>query len=429
VSSPTPPAQGQSAETGGDEGRGRVGLTVVSIATLLVGSGGLVALLLVWVPWQPAGPLTAPPASAFFTAQELDRARSLATALRWLRIGALATTLLVAGAFGLTRLRGLLSRVPGWWWWRTLVVVIAFQLTGWVLTLPFALLIQRELRRQGLSTQGWWGALVDLGLQEVVSVLTVAIAALVVVAAIRRWPVAWPAAAGVSLAALVMLGSFVYPVLVEPLFDHVTPLPAGHLRNQVMALARTEGVHLDDVLVVNASARTTTLNAYVSGFGATRRVVLYDNLLSQPRQEVLAVVAHELGHAKRNDVWWGSLIGACGVMMGVGVLGLYAARRRVARADSPGLVAPMLAAATVLMIVALPVENAVSRAIEAKADLSSLRATQNPAAFVRLQVDLALSSHADPSPPGWAQWIWGTHPSTMLRIAMGEAFQPAARGE
>ena len=70
-------------------------------------------------------------------------------------------------------------------------------------------------------------------------------------------------------AALVMLGSFVYPLLVEPLLNHFTPLPDGSLRTAVLHLADEEGVHVDDVLVADASRRTTTLNAYVSGFGGT----------------------------------------------------------------------------------------------------------------------------------------------------------------
>ncbi len=121
---------------------------------------------------------------------------------------------------------------------------------------------------------------------------------LVVVGTARRWRTWWPAVAGGTAAVLVMLGSFVYPVLVEPLFNQFTPLPDGPLRTAVLRLADEEGVHVDDVLVADASRRTTTLNAYVSGYGSTRRVVLYDNLVRDvPQDQVLSVVAHELGHA------------------------------------------------------------------------------------------------------------------------------------
>ncbi len=80
---------------------------------------------------------------------------------------------------------------------------------------------------------------------------------------------------------------------------------------------------IDDVLVADASRRTTTLNAYVSGFGGTRRVVLYDNLVNDvPQDQALSVVAHELAHARYDDVLVGSLLGAAGAVFGVGLLGL-----------------------------------------------------------------------------------------------------------
>ena len=83
--------------------------------------------------------------------------------------------------------------------------------------------------------------------------------------------------------------------MVEPLFNWFTPLADGPLRTQILELADEEGVEVDDVLVADASRRTTTLNAYVSGFGSTRRVVVYDNLVDDlPEDQALSVVAHEL---------------------------------------------------------------------------------------------------------------------------------------
>ena len=129
--------------------------------------------------------------------------------------------------------------------------------------------------------------------------------------------------AGGLLGVLVLAGSFVYPVVIEPLFNSFTSLPDGQLRTDILALAEQEHVPVDDVLVADASRRTTTLNAYVSGFGSTRRVVLYDNLVNDvPEDETLSVVAHELAHAKHDDVLTGSLLGAAGAVFGVGLLAL-----------------------------------------------------------------------------------------------------------
>ena len=116
-------------------------------------------------------------------------------------------------------------------------------------------------------------------------------------------------------------------MLVEPAFNHFTPLPDGPLRTQILQLAAEEHVHLDDVLVADASRRTTTLNAYVSGYGSTRRVVLYDTVVRDlPRDQILSIVAHELGHARHDDVLTGSLLAALGTTLGIGLLGARAAR-------------------------------------------------------------------------------------------------------
>ena len=97
-----------------------------------------------------------------------------------------------------------------------------------------------------------------------------------------------------------------------------TPMADGPLRTSLMRLAERDGVPVRDVLVADASRRTTALNAYVSGLGPTRRIVVYDTLLREaPPEQVEAVVAHELGHAKRNDVLTGTLIGALGAAAGV----------------------------------------------------------------------------------------------------------------
>ena len=91
--------------------------------------------------------------------------------------------------------------------------------------------------------------------------------------------------------------------------------------------------------MADASRRTTTLNAYVSGYGSTRRVVLYDNVLHDlPRDQVLAIVAHELGHAHHDDVLTGSVLAAFGTTLGIGLLALVVCRRtpQTGCAERPG---------------------------------------------------------------------------------------------
>ncbi|MCW2766929.1 MAG: peptidase Ste24p, partial [Nocardioides sp.] len=263
---------------------------------------------------------------------------------------------------------------------------------------------------------------VDLVKGEVLTIVVVSIGVIALVGCARRWTRAWPAVAGAVLGLLVLAGSFVYPVVVEPVFNSFTPLADGSLRTGILRLADSEGVHVDDVFVADASRRTTTLNAYVSGFGSTRRVVVYDNLVNDlPRAEVLSVVAHELAHARHNDVATGSLLGAAGALVGVGLLGLIAGsgRRRV-RLSDPAVVPLVLALVALGTFAADPVQSTISRQIETRADVDAVRTTGDAVSFSALQKQLALRSLADPTPPALSQFWFGSHPTTLTRIALAE---------
>lgn len=384
----------------------------LSLLVLVIGLVAFVVLAALLVPWHPypGGALRVPAASSVFTPAEIARAEDFS---RWARVWS-RTSLVLSVAAVLALARGAWpERLPGPWWLRTVQAVAVVEAGVSLVTLvPDALLRQRE-RRFHLVGQAWSGFVADRLTGLAVTVVAASIAVLAFQLCVRRLPRAWPAVAAGLLAALVLAGSFVYPLLVEPLFNHFTSLPAGSLRTQVLQLAAAERVHLKDVLVVDASTRTTELNAYVSGFGASRRVVLFDNLLSEPRPEVLAVVAHELGHARHDDVLTGSLLGASGALVAIGLVGLVLRR--------PGRSAPaLLAVYAVVSVLSLPVQNVISRQIETRADVAALTTTRDEAAFVELQKQLALSSLQDPSPAAWSQFVFGSHPTVLQRIAVAE---------
>lgn len=403
----------------------RVSARGVALAVVAVGAVALVLLAALLVPWHPVPGGTPAPATpgSVFTGEQVARAEDFS---RWARVwswSSLAVSLAVACVLGFSRWgRSLVGRLRGWWWVRVVLAVAVLALVGRVLTLPFAVLLRRRVLDSGLSRQSWSGFAVDLAMSEAVMIVVTSVVLLVLVGCARRWPRAWPAVAGALLGALVMLGSFVYPVVVEPLFNSFTPLPEGALRTEIFALADREHVPIDDVLVADASRRTTTLNAYVSGYGGTRRVVLYDNLVHDvPRSEALSVVAHELAHARHDDVLTGSVLGAAGAVLGVGLLALVVGalgeRRGTAMRD-PAVVPLVLALVAVGSLLAQPVQNLVSRQIETRADVDALVATHDPDAFVAVQRQLALRALADPTPPALSQLWFGSHPTSLTRIAI-----------
>jgi len=397
-----------------------------AVAVVLTALAVFVVLALLWVPWDPVpgGPPTTPNPSGYFTAEEIQRGEDYA---RWARVwswSSLAVSLVVLGALGFTRAgRVLVDRLPGRWWVQVPLAVLAVEVGVRLVTLPFAVALRRHVLDYGLSHQAWSAFAADLAKSEALDVAVTSLALVVLVACARRWPRAWPAVAGGCVAVLVLLGSLVYPVVVEPLFNSFTPLPDGPLRTRILDLADQEGVDVDDVLVADASRRTTTLNAYVSGFGSTRRVVVYDNLVDDlGEDETVSVVAHELSHARHQDVLVGSALGAAGAALGVGLLALVlpVRRRGSGGVADPRSVPRVLALVAMAGLLASPVQNGISRHVETRADVDALSATRDPAALVAVQQQLARRSLADLTPPAWSQFWFGSHPTTMSRIALAE---------
>lgn len=396
----------------------RVGLWVAAVCGAV-----FVSLAAALVPWDPVpgGDLRPVDPAEVLTGAEIGRAEDFA---RWARVwswSSLAVTLVLVCALGLTRRgRSLVSRAGvGPWWARVVAAVLVVELAGRLLTLPFAVLQRRHFRAHGLTRQSWEGFAADVLRGELVAVVATSLGAVVLVGCARRWARAWPAVAAGLVGALVLGGSYVYPYVVEPLYNSFTSLEDGPLRARILELAAEEGVPVDDVLVADASRRTTTLNAYVSGFGASRRVVVYDNLVEQvPEDQVVGIVAHELAHARHDDVLVGSVLAAAGAGFGIGLLALIVASGRVPRMRDPAVVPAILALVAVGSLLASPVQNGISRRVETRADVEALVATQDAASFIDVQRRLMVRSLADPTPPAWSHFWFGSHPTGPLRVAL-----------
>jgi Zn-dependent protease with chaperone function len=418
VSTPAPAEEPRAS-------RRAAAITAVALGVLLT------VVIAVTTPWRPlpgAGDAADPRTD--FTPAQIARGHAFNAALNPPVYAGLIAGLAVVLLLGLTplgaRLLGTLTGPLRRWPLRLIGVAVILAVLTRLAGLPFAMWSETVLRRYDLSTEHWDGWFTDqltsLGITLVVWIVVLLGLHLL----IRRFPRRWWAGAAAGAFVLVALASFGYPVVVEPLFNSFPPMPAGPLRTDLLAMARADHVPVKDVLVADASKRTTTLNAYVSGFGSTRRIVVYDTLLkTEPPRQVELVVAHELGHAKRGDVLHGTLVGALGAATGVCVLFLVLTSPRLLRragADSaadPRSAALLLAGVVVLLQVAAPVQNLVSRRIEARADVHSLDLTRDPETYVRMQRSLSASNLDELSPDALEYALWNTHPTGPERIAMG----------
>jgi STE24 endopeptidase len=391
----------------------------VTFVLLLLGFGLAIALTTPWHPLPGAVPGGAvhPDAARDFSAAQIAHETAYHDAIRPWGLSWLAVSLVVPALLGFTPLGArLVDRLrPLHWAVQVVVAVVGLTLLSTVVTLPFAVrshAIQRDYR---LTLQGWGGWASDVARGYAVGTGSTLLVVLVIVVLARRFPRRWWMAAAALGAALVIGGSFVYPYVVEPVFNRFHSLPAGSLRTSLMDLARSDHQPLSDILVADASRRTTTENAYVSGFGASRRLVLYDNLIRQDTPEQIRVLtAHELGHAKYDDVLHGTLEGALAVAAAMCALFLFLG----ARVGDPRRVPLVLALYAVVGFAVTPLTNLVSRHIEARADAHSLALTADPQTYVEAQKKLALSGLDDLKPSPVLYALFFSHPAPAERIAM-----------
>jgi STE24 endopeptidase len=408
---------------------------VVTFVLLAIALLGAVA---VWTPWTTlplhgVAAVRADP-SRDFTAAQMARENAYHAAVRPPAYLSLALGMVVAIVLGLTPLgarivSAVASPLGGGWGWRVLLGTIALTAIGRLAVLPFGARAESVQRRFGLSAQTWasWG--VDVAKGYAVG-LVVTLLVLFGVVALARWSPHWWWSFGAVLGALlVVVISFAYPVVVEPVFNRFTSMPAGPLRTSLLSMAAHDGVPARDVLVADASRRTNSLNAYVSGFGATRRIVVYDTLLKDAKpDEVRLIVAHELGHAKAGDVLWGTFIGALGVALAVCGLALLLRWQWLlgrGGVDGPGdarAVGLLLALLTLISFASGPGQNLISRRIEARADLHSLTLTREPDQFVAMQRRLATVNLSDLNPSPLVFGMFSTHPTAPQRIALARTW-------
>jgi STE24 endopeptidase len=387
-----------------------------------LGGAGVVVALLLWRTQVPDLSLPALDPRDYFSPAELERIDDYRRVSRPLFLASLAVEIAVLGLF-VWMARPLASRLErvGRGRVRTSVLVgLAVVLGVWLAGLPFAAVTHVRRRDFGLSDQGWGGWLLDqltaLGVRAVLVSIGVAGAVWLAGRLGRRW---WLAGAP-ALAAIAVLFIVAQPLVVQPLFNRFEPLADERLAGRIEALAAGMGVDVDEVLVADASRRTTTANAYVAGLGPTRRVVLYDTLLDGrfSQGEILAVSAHELAHVERRHLWKG--LAWFTLLVVPGVFALAWVTNRLGGL-SPHLVPLGLALTFAYVLLTQPLANAVSRRYEAEADWLALQATEDPASAVALEQGFVTTGLADPDPPGWVTFWFGTHPTPMQRIAMAEA--------
>ena len=354
-------------------------------------------------------PVVEAEARAYFSAAELERATGFRSGQLWLfgartvvELGILVLAVRYAPRAGK---RPVLTGAAA---------AVALTLVTTTAALPLRAAARQRAKDVGLITQGWDGWAVDVAKSTAIGGVFAAGGGALLVLGIRRFGRDWWAPGAAAVAGFAVVISYLAPVVLDPMFNQFKALPAGETREDVMDLARRAGVEVGEVYEVDASRRTTAANAYVTGLGHTKRVVLYDTLLKEfTPAETRLVVAHELGHVRHKDVpgglLWVALVAPFGTLV---VARATEKLTRDGRSPVPAAVLSLALVAPALTMIA----NQLSRAVERRADAFALELTGEPEAMIGFERKITLQNVGDPDPPRWQQVFMATHPTTMERI-------------
>lgn len=316
------------------------------------------------------------------------------------------------------------STWPGGWPVRAAVLAVVLAAILAIALLPLGYVRGFAMEHAwGLSTQTFGGWLLDQAKGLLVGGVIAAITATAFFGLVRWQPRSWWLVGWVVFTLLTAVLTYLWPVVIAPLFNRFEPLNDPVAVARYEQLAEKAGVEVDEVLVADASRRTRAENAYVAGLGNTKQIVLYDTLLeSGDVDHAEFIVAHELGHEVEGHVFKGLLISS------LGLLGAFAALRWLSSqrwlwewAGAEGIadfraLPVLLVFAIVATLLVAPAANLVSRRFESRADEIAVRLTGDRDAAVRSFRVLAFRNLADLRPPAVVVGLLYTHPPIPERI-------------
>ncbi len=298
-----------------------------------------------------------------------------------------------------------------------------FAVASWVLTLPLTI-YQGYFREHQyeMATQTFGPWFVDQLKSLGVSVIGLALAVALLYAVIRRAGERWWLWGTVAMTGAIVVATLISPVWIDPLFNTYKPVSDPVVSKAVLAMAKADGVPVDNVYEFDASQQTTRVSANVSGIFGSAQVRLNDNLMKTSLPEIRAVMGHELGHYVMNHVYKG-LCEFTIVIFVIFILSKWAMDKLLARrgrawglagvADVAGF--PLFVAVfSTFMFLATPINNTLIRTQEIEADRFGLNLAREPQG--EAEVDLKLTEYRKPDPGPIEEFVFFDHPSTRFRI-------------
>lgn len=345
------------------------------------------------------------------------------------------------------RLRTFAERVSTRRFIQVLLFAPAFLLLMDVLSLPVGIYGQHLQLSYGLSVQAWSSWLWDWVKGELIGVVMATLLVWGLYALLRRSPARWWFYGWLTLLPVLLLLMLIGPIYLAPLFDTFTPLETKQpaLVPELEKVMTRGGINIerDRMFEMAASDKVTTYNAYVSGIGASKRVVVWDNTsrdLTAP--ETMFVFGHEMGHYVLQHIWMSLGLAVLGLLVNLylahrlldGVLARYGARWEVRGVTDWASLPVLLLLMSVFSLASQPVGAAFSRYLEHQADIYGLEVTHgltpdSTQAAAHAFQKLGEKALVHPSPSPLFVWWAFSHPPTGERLRFAVEYQPWTRGE
>jgi STE24 endopeptidase len=329
---------------------------------------------------------------------------------------------------------------------RTIVFVALLLLTIDVLSLPTAIWGHLLAVKYQQSIQGWGSWLADWAKGEGVEVTIGAIVVWILYAAIRKSPQRWWLYFWIAAVPLIILGAIVEPLIVEPLFYKFTPLANSQpqLAERIEEVVQRAGLEIPEsrMFEMNASSKRKDVNAYASGLGATKRVVVWDTSIQRMTEdEILFVFGHEMGHYVLGHVLDGILF-SCGVLLFFLFLAYRVLHWALARWGESWVIhgADDLASLPVLILLLslfgflfTPISNAYSRHLEHQADQYGLEVIHGlvpdaPVVAAHAFQVLGEVDLEEPNPSTAVKFWFYNHPPLDERMRFAQTYDPWSQG-
>ncbi|WP_238904239.1 M48 family metallopeptidase [Clostridium sp. YIM B02506] len=306
------------------------------------------------------------------------------------------------------------------------IMGIAYTIINFVILFPIAFFSSfYRLKLVGLLNYGFIDWLLDLLKGEILNLVIFSLflgISFYIIKSIKRWILSL----GVLYALIMIFGVFIYPVVIDPLINDIKPVSDKALETKIINLAEKNGIKNLKVYEIKKSDETSALNAYMTGIFSTKRIVIWDTTLqSLNEDEILSVVAHEIGHYKLNHIPKGMVLEAVLSMItyGSSIILLLMINRKSRRAlKGPYGLGYVLLYSTIISMVTSPISLYYSRKIEIEADRFAIEATNDNLTNGILELRFMETNLSPYNVDEWYKILRFDHPTAKERIELSNSY-------